>query len=344
MGLAARPWDAPPADTAMRARLAVPDASGPLERLAVDAMPDLLPRSLLEGFDDVERESRRRYGDAIDVVVGNYSVDEIQNEYLARCRAAGRRLVFSQHGGFYLQSPVNAHERLELERGGTFLSWGRRLDGAVPTPSPYLERLRGSHRGGTRITLVEWVEPPFSYVAGFAGGPLANQTFELAQMLADMVAALPPSRQAQLALKRFPTAIGTTSRPAALEALPADGPRGGAAAWMATSRLAVIPYIGTPFIESMVIGTPTVGLWNPARWPLLAELEPLFARLCKVGVVHHEPSSAAAHIDAVYDDTATWWTAPAVARVRAEFVQQFAIPGDGLNAWAARLGELRHSQ
>ena len=122
----------PAADERLRSALALPAGDDPLQRLAAQALPELLPRALLEGFEQVRSESRRRYGPALPALVGNYSVDETQNEFLGRCRAAGRRLAFAQHGGFYLQSPVNAQERLELQPGSTFLSWA----GAVPAPSP----------------------------------------------------------------------------------------------------------------------------------------------------------------------------------------------------------------
>ena len=160
-------------------------------------------------------------------------------------------------------------------------------------------------------------------------------------MLAELVERLPQARRAQVALKRFPNVLGPAARPAVLQALPADGPPGGAAAWMAASRLAVIPYLDTPLIESMVIGTPTVGLWNPVRWPLLRELEPLFARLRELGIIHTDPAAAAAHIDAVYDEVALWWDSAELVRARTEFVERLAIPGDWPAAWAWRLRELR---
>jgi putative transferase (TIGR04331 family) len=156
-----------------------------------------------------------------------------------------------------------------------------------------------------------------------------------------LVERLPPARRTQVALKRFPNVLGPADRPPVLQALAADGPPGGAAAWMAASRLAVIPYLDTPLIESIVIGTPTVGLWNPARWPLLGELEPLFARLRELGIVHADPATAAAHIDAVYDEVRAWWDSPEVVKARAEFVERLAVPGHWLGAWGRELRRLR---
>jgi putative transferase (TIGR04331 family) len=331
----------PSADRQARSRLIEDGSVDPLGRLVLQAMPDLLPRSLLEGMAETRRASRQLYGKPVCALVGSYSIDEVQNEFLARCRAAGKRIAFAQHGGMYLQSTVNAQERLELETGTTFLSWGGRGRGAVPTPSPYLERLRDSYRGGTRITIVEPLEPPDAYVLRFAGHPQGNQAYEPAAMLAGLVERLPASRRTHLVLKRFPNPTGPPNRPPSLEALPFEGPRGGAAAWMASSRLTVIPYLDTPFIEALVIGTPTVGLWNPRRWPLLEEVRPILERLREVGVVHADSASAAVHIDQVYDDVEAWWGQAPVRRARADFIRRFAVPGDWLSSWSERLRELR---
>jgi putative transferase (TIGR04331 family) len=302
-------------------------------------MPDLLPRSLLEGFEDVEQKSSRHYGRPTDVLVAAYSIDEVQNEFLARCRSAQRRVAFVQHGGFYLQSRVFTPERFLLESGSLFLSWGGRGPNVVPTPNPYLERLRDSHRGGTRITIVEGIERP--YVVDFRSQPLGNQTYVPIRMLSEMIRLLPPSRQAHLAFKRFPNPQAESTRPREIEELPTEGPSGGAVAWLASSRLAVILYLDTPFIESMVIGTPTVGLWNPSHWPLRDELAPLFERLEAVGIVHTDPASVAAHIDHVYDDVDAWWSASDVVEARAAFVNRFGLAGDWLQAWTQQLCELR---
>ena len=241
----------------------------------------------------------------------------------------------------YLQSPVNAQERLELGPESVFWSWGADEAGVAPTPNPYLERLRDSYRGGTRITIVEGLDrrPRRTW----SGSPAirwptrATTPRGCLRSSRIVVAGAPGSSGAQALSEphRRP------SRPRVLEALPCDGPAGGAAAWMAASRLAVIPYLDTPFIEAMVIGTPTIGLWNPERWPLRPELEPLMEALRAVGIFHADAASAAAQVERVYDEAVGWWATPVVARAREQFTARFAVPGDPLTSWTGRLRELR---
>ncbi len=137
-------------------------------------------------------------------MLGNYAADELQNEHVARCAAAGRRIAFAQHGGFYLQAPVNAQERLEVRSDCDFLSWGAEGPGVRPMPTPRLERIRDTHAGGDAVVIVEFLEPPDAYPLRFASQPMANQAYAPSRLLAELVEAADLSRT-HLVLKRFPS-------------------------------------------------------------------------------------------------------------------------------------------
>lgn len=118
---------------------------------------------------------------------------------------AGPTLTFVQHGGFYLQSPVGAQERLERRAGSTFLSWGGTGEGVSVTPAPRLARLKDTYRGGSdRILVIEPVHPPMTYVIRFSRMPMANQVLRVEQHVVRFVQALPAAARTQLTLKRFP--------------------------------------------------------------------------------------------------------------------------------------------
>jgi putative transferase (TIGR04331 family) len=332
----------PHATEAPRRRLeALRDESAPpLEHLVRWLLPALLPRSVVEGYEQLVATSRRRYGRPSHLLIGNYAADELQNEYIARSRAAGRRVAFSQHGGFYLQAVVNAAERLEIRPDADFLSWGATGDRIRPLPTPRLERIRGTHQGGSAVVIVEFLEPPDSHPLRLASQPMANQAFGPSRMLTELVEFVGRARP-QLVLKRFPSHLDPhRRRPAALEALPHAFAPGGAVDWMRQARVAVIPYPDTPFIEALVLGVPTVGLWDPALWELRDDARAPFDALTEAGVIHSDPKAAAAHVDAIYDDPSTWWDAPATRAARDAFIERFARPGDWLPAWSAYLRDL----
>jgi len=340
------PSDIPVAAPTQRAALPQPGGADELERLVVALLPRLLPRSVLEGLAPVKAASASGYGPPMPVVACNYAADEVQNVFLAECEAAGHTVVHAQHGGFYLQAAVNAQERLELRPGSEFWSWGASGPGIVPTPSPRLERVRGTARGGSCITLIEGLHPPDTQVLRFASTPLGNQGYDGAERLAAFVEAAADTSRGHMRLKRFPPVLGAGPRPAALARLRSDGPRGAraATAWMRRSRLTVVSYPDTPFLESMVVGGPTIGLWNSAHWEWREELRGVVEGLERVGIVFGDPVQAAAHLDAVLPDLRGWWESPEVASARTTFVDHLARPGDWRAAWAAGLRGIAGTQ
>jgi putative transferase (TIGR04331 family) len=345
----APPWTpaaapaAAPTDGAARERFAFASTE-PVAAALWALLPRLLPRSVLEGRGETVAESRRRYGPARHVVVNNYAADEVQNAYLVACRAAGRRITFAQHGGFYHQAPVNAQEPLEVRPGHTFLSWGARGEGIVPAPSPRLATLRDRHRGGTQIVLVENLQPPDTYVIRFASHPLANQVHAHDRQLVELLGRVTPSTRDRMLLKRFPSHLPGDTRAPELAALPHQGPVRSRRAvdWMTHARLAVISYPDTPFIEAMLLGVPTIGLWPGWLWELRDDAREPFELLAAAGVVFDDPAAAAAQLDGVAADPARWWRSEQVQAARRAFLARFAAVGPRpLEPWIAHLRWLR---
>ncbi len=328
-----------------RGALARTVAGGDARATAFAALvPELLPRSLNEGYAETVRRSRKRYGRAAPALIGNYAFDEAENEFVARSREAGRPLAFIQHGGTYLQLRTHAISRLEQRPDSLFLAWGadRGRPGVRTAPDPRLSRLRDSHVGGARVVLVEWVSPPQPHLIALVSSPLANQGYEVERRLADFVGALRLDRR-RLALKRFPTEVDAPQRPPALEALATDGPGETAVEWMRRARVAVVSYPDTPFIEAMVIGVPAIGLWDPDLWEMRPDAAPYFDRLAEAGVVHSDPAAAAAKVDEVYERADTWWSGAEIQRARLEFLERFARGPGWRPHWVRILRELRRA-
>lgn len=334
----------PVADSAIRDALPAPVAGDcELETAVLTVLPAAMPRSVLEGFEIVRAASRRGYGASASVVVGNYSADETQNEFIARCEARGGRLAFAQHGGFYGQSEVHAQERLEIRPGSEFWSWGPRPEPeARQVASPWTARLRDTHEGGDSIMLIEGVHPPDRYVLRFASTPLGNQALHEADRLERLVQSAGRSR-VRMVLKRYPTQAEEAARPPALGALPSDGPRGahGASGWMQRAAIAVVAYPDTPFIEALVIGVPTIGLWDPALYEWRPDARDLVLALGEARIVFADPEAAARHLDAVADDPGAWWRSRETTVARARFLERFAPVGGWLSDWSTQLRRLR---
>jgi hypothetical protein len=344
----APPWrratvPAPPAaDPRARSSLGVA-SSDPIAAALGALLPRMLPRSVLEGYAATIAASLRRYGPPRHVVVNNYAADEVQNAFLVACRRAGRTLTFAQHGGFYSQARVGPQDWLEHRGGAAFLSWGSTQGSDLPAPSPRLAGMLDRHRGGTAIVLVEGTQPPDAYVIRFASHPLGNQMHEHDRQLAALVRQVSAQTRSRVVLKRFPSRRPPRRAPE-LAALPHAGPVASdrAVAWMQHAAVAVVTYPDTPFIEAMLLGVPTVGLW-PARWYELREdaREP-FDRLARARITFDDPAAAAEHLDRIAADPGAWWTEPDVRAARQAFLTRFAAVGPRpLTPWLRYLRSLR---
>lgn len=307
-----------------------------------DLLPTLVPRSVLEDHSDLVRRSERRCGPPCNLVHRNYAWDDVENEFLARSAAAGKTLAFAQHGGATFQLAVAPTERHMHREGRRYISWAASVEGNVrPAADPYVQTLRDTHRGGSSILLVEWMTPPYSYVYRFTSTPMANQAFTEEMRLVRFVQAAGAVR-ARLLLKGFPGLAAAAHRHPALRALPMAERwrRRPAPYWMRHARLAVVAYPDTPFIEAMVIGVPTIGLWDPHLWGMRDDVAPHFERLQELGVVHSDPERCAAKVGEVYGSADAWWSTPEIASARAAFLARFAVAGDWRAEWAAALREL----
>jgi hypothetical protein len=325
-----------PVDGSLRERLAaLPGADERSAALAAGACA-LLPRTFVEDYPELVERSLAAYGHDCPAVVGNYGPHDVENEFLGRCADAGRPLAFSQHGGTYLQARVNPQERLERRPGSVFLSWGGTGSGVRPLPSPYLSELRDRHRGGERVLLVEGITPPDAYLIRFTTTPQGNQGYRHGEQLAEFARSVVGVKP-RLFLKRFPAFIGGAERDPVLAGLPHRPPatQRTAARLMMTSGVVVVPYPDTPFIESLVIGAPTVGIWEDRLWKMRDDAEAPFEALRAAGVVFSDARAAAAHVDRVYDRADEWWRSAEVQAARRAFLERFALTGDWLAEWSA---------
>jgi len=169
---------------------------------------------------------------------------------------------------------------------------------------------------------------------------MANQrlaVFTRAARMADAVTTAAPF----LRLKRFPGENGV--RPPELERLPppSGAGAGSASVAMQAARLAVVTYPDTPFIEALAMNVPTIGFWDPAEWEMLPEAALLYAGLESAGVVIADPRRAAARIDELYPDPASWWQSSQVQAARRAYLDHFAPKREWFSDWSRALSAFR---
>jgi len=92
---------------------------------------------------------------------------------------------------------------------------------------------------------------------------------------------------------------------------------------MSKSRLVLVDYISTAYIEALVSNIPVIILFDKSRYYLLDEYENFFSELIEVGVVQLEPKSAAEFIIKIESAPQVWWFKEEVQKARLCFLDKF---------------------
>jgi putative transferase (TIGR04331 family) len=110
---------------------------------------------------------------------------------------------------------------------------------------------------------------------------------------------------------------------------------------MRESRLAVITYPETAFVEALTMNVPTIGLWPDRLFELRDSVRPTFDALRAAGMVFHDAGAAARHVESVYGQADAWWRDPTIQAVRRQFLNRFGLSARGWRGpWVRYLREL----
>jgi putative transferase (TIGR04331 family) len=312
----------PAPDPHLRAGLLALPVCTDAESLIVKTLPGLLPMSVMETYKHTVNESWRLFGGPSDVVHGNYRYEEIQNEFVARCLVAGRRVMFAQHGGAYGQMKVHGWSRLERWPETEFLSWGWTGLGVTPLPSARLSRLRDRHKGGNSVVLVEGYSPERCVALSY-GSVNVGRLHGAAQSVEDFRDALSDRAiRAHVRVKHYPT-------------LPEHGPT--ATDLMRSARIVVISYFDTAFIEALAINVPMIAFWDPMLYDVRDETLNALSELGRVGVLYSEHQSAARALENVYRYANQWWRQADIQDARLRFLDQYGQSSDWAHRWTSYL-------
>jgi putative transferase (TIGR04331 family) len=108
--------------------------------------------------------------------------------------------------------------------------------------------------------------------------------------------------------------------------------------WMQNVKVVVIDYLGTSFLEALIINVPTVLFWNHEVSLIMPDAEPYLKTLRDAGILYKDPVSAAEKVNEIYDNPGEWWLSDKVQNVRMAFCDRFAYARkDWLDVWVKEL-------
>lgn len=91
---------------------------------------------------------------------------------------------------------------------------------------------------------------------------------------------------------------------------------------MQKSRLVIVNYLSTSYLESIISDIPTVFLWNRNSNMFIDKHVGIFDCLIEAGVCQVEPEIGADFVLSIKDDPEAWWSSPPVRSARQNFLEK----------------------
>jgi putative transferase (TIGR04331 family) len=88
------------------------------------------------------------------------------------------------------------------------------------------------------------------------------------------------------------------------------------------SRLIIIDYLSTSYLESIFADTPTIFFWNENAYPLEIEFKGFYDKLISVGICQTDPIQAATFVEKIKNNPEEWWNSKLVQSARSQFLSQ----------------------
>jgi putative transferase (TIGR04331 family) len=303
----------------------------PFVSYARRAVPQQIPAVYLEGYKALVEQARAQPWPRQPRVILTsvaFSGDDVFKAAAGEMIERGSPLVIGQHGGHYGLARWSWMEDHETAIADTYLTWGwsdpRRT---AVRPTGMLKDVRplgvdhAAQSGALLVTTT--VErhglPAYSL-------PVSRQWLDYLADQFSFVAALSDEVRAALTVRLSSQDSGWDQRARWRDRLRDvrvdDGlePLGSA---VGRTRIGIMTYNGTTFLESFAMDVPTVIFWNPDHWELRSSAERDFMDLERVGIFHATPESAAQHVSLVWSDVNSWWQSGDVRSVLARFMTRY---------------------
>ena len=261
-----------------------------------------------------------------------YQFNEMFQAWAAAKTEQGRPLVIGQHGGFFGVGKWVAGEEHQVKISDRFLTWGWKDERPQTYPAVALTNIGKSQpvfdlRGALLMVSVPIRLMSFKSSSWPIGAnqseEFINGQLQLARHLDERIRRHVIFRIHAKLDQKMGSFYSDRWR-ADFPEVKIDDSTSPIEERIRDSRLFVYTYNSTGFLESLGRNIPTIVFWSQRHFELRESAQPYFKKLKDVGIFHDTPQSAAAHIQAIWDDVAQWWQQPKVQEARRQFCEQYA--------------------
>jgi putative transferase (TIGR04331 family) len=313
------------------------DGVSKFEEFLIKMIPYQIPLVYVEGYEKtLELANKKNWPTNPRVILTAicYIYDDVFKIWAANKIKKGSKLFIEQHGGHFGTGKFAAYEDHQLKIG-SFLSWGWDYDSLhkiTPLPASKLiniqKRFKSLSYGG--VLLVTTALPRYSnHLMSIPVGAAQYSEYEEDQM--EVASLLEDNIRSQLTVRLFHQKFGCEQQERwndRFNDIRIDSGKNSMGKAISKNRLIVSTQNSTTMLELLAANVPTVLFWNKKHWELNSFAQPYYDELCKVGILHDTPESAAEHINKVWHKVDNWWMQQSVQDVRVKFCNQYARTSD----------------
>lgn len=296
-------------------------------------LPEILPTAYVENFSYLHKHYTRPVPKNPFTVITKSA--HFQNEgfkfWFSGHLDIGRLAVIHHGGGPIWE--MNTSERWERSLSDCYLTSG-------PADEPRWEKVKSVGKLTNKIS-GEW-SPSGDLLlvttlikrnsqSGVYGAPLPSQMPRVFDDQANLVNALPAEIRKDVRVRMYPKGSGGWDQKAEWKKRVPDvvfGPeRQPFEQAVAASRIVVVPYRGSTYIQTLHANVPTIIFFSPL-WPLEESSREFYVMLSDVGIFHSDAVTATKKIVEVWPNVGKWWSSRPVQ--------------DAVGAWNAAYAETYH--
>jgi putative transferase (TIGR04331 family) len=319
------------------------DSNSSLSEISCALISVYLPVSLVEAFEPIRRQVVEARSNRPDHLYSSQSLwTHIEFKILAAewCEL-GTKLHYHQHGGWYGLDDLHVGERFECRVSDSYFTWGwRRGDKHTHVLSPLVTSPRSQKKSCD--SLICFDQPQQIYRLQYF--PLPGTLETMYQQVSEFVEIR--ESKTELKIRMFPGDYGNAQRQAIVAAKPDAqfGITGDIFDQYSVSRIVFHSYLGTSWLETLGINTPTICFYDPDAYKFRSDAESLIEALTQVGILHTSGKSAAIHANKIDGNVQSWWLSTDVQLARTNFAEKFAnFSTDWKSQWQREFSELLKS-
>jgi putative transferase (TIGR04331 family) len=302
------------------------------EKVLNETLLNLIPQSYFESFEDLIKESQNQgWPNSTKCIFTSnaFISDEIFKCWAGIKTEEGAKLIIGQHGGNFGMTPMAIHESHQIKISDKWLSWGwddPKNKKVLPIGNfkSSFKKIKHSQKGNA--LLVGMTLPRYSYY--LYSVPIAGQVERYLNDQIKFTLSLSEKILASLKIRTYPSDRGWSQKRRWKEVfknkISFDDNRIPLNKSLKKCRVFIGTYNATTYLETFSVNMPTIIFWDPKYWEINQNTKILFKKLEEEKIFHSCPTSAAKHLEEIWEDIDSWWFSSDVQKVVTEFNEVFS--------------------